>query len=968
MQKSIFYILLVLLAVTGCRGEEPRRDDARPVIRSYRDIPGVTEEEITAIEALKRGRDRLFYGALMSTEAFVDDRGEIMGYTHRLCDALSSLFGVRFVPRLHDWDDLLNRLADGSLDFSGDLIPTPARRQVYAMSDAIAERSISVFKKRGEEDFTEIAKKRRPRLAFLDGSVHLAPFRGVYREDFGLTYVDNFEQAAALLGSGAVDAFINESVSDCFFVEYGFIESKPFFPLVYIPVSLTTQKDELRPIISVMNKYLANGGHDALALLYSEGESDYKRYGLFKAFTPEEREYIKLSIASGAQIPVALESDNYPVSFFNDTSGRFEGIVPDLLESISAFTGLRFKTINQGGTPWDDLLDSLVSGKAAVISELMHSEARKGRFLWTDQPFCTTSYAFISKVTFPDLEIYQVMGQKVGVIKGTAYEEMYNRWFPDNKSIAFDTGDLAFEALERDEITLILAAETLLLSQTNFREKPGYKVNITLNHAIDAKFGFNPREKTLCSVMSKAQGFMKTDMIAKRWFSKVFDYSAELSKTRVYLLLICVALLLAVMGFTTSYLLRGRTMRLRLEKLVNERTAELQAQIAVREAAEREARIASSAKSSFLARMSHEIRTPLNAIIGMSEITKKTVAGNDKALDAVGRIISSSRHLLGLLNDILDMAKIESGKMLLADEPFSLGPAMDQVADIISPRCADKGIRFIQDIDAVRQLAVRGDKLRLNQVLINLLGNAVKFTDAGGQITVSIALLREEADSLCLGFAVSDDGIGMTGEQVAKLFSPFEQTDTSIASRFGGTGLGLSICKSLVNAMGGDISVTSAPGRGTTFRFELTLPKADACAPECHETAETISFEGARILLAEDIAVNRIIINELLAPHGAVIDEAADGVEAVAMFAAWPQNRYSLILMDIQMPELDGYEATGQIRAMPRADARAIPIIAMTANAYREDVDRALAAGMNAHIAKPIDVAALFNTLAQWLK
>ena len=961
-------MLLVLLALTGCRDEKPRRDDARPVIRTYRDIPGVTQDEIAAIEALKAGRDTLVYGALLSTEAFIDDRGEVAGYTRRLCAELSSLFGMSFAPRLYGWDDLLDRLANGSVDFSGDLIPTPARREIYAMSDGIAERSISVFKKRGEDDFAEIAKKRRSRLAFLNGSVHLAPFREVYKDEFGLTYVDNFEQAAALLGSGAIDAFINESVSDCFFVEYGFIESKPFFPLIYIPVSLTTQKDELRPIISVVNKYLAHGGHETLALLYTEGESDYKRYGLFRAFTPEEREYIKLSIASGARIPVALESDNYPVSFFNDTSGQFEGIVPDLLESISAFTGLRFETINQGGTPWEKLMDSLVSGKAAFISELMHSETRKGRFLWTDHPFCTTSYAFISKTSFPDLEIYQVMGQKVGVIKGTAYEEMYNKWFPDNKAVAFDTGQLAFEALERGDIALILAAETLLLSQTNFREKPGYKVNITLNHAIEAKLGFNIRETLLCSVMSKAQGFMKTDMIAKRWFGKVFDYSTELAKTRVYLLLICVALLLAVMGFISSYLLRGRSMRLSLEKLVNKRTAELQAQIAVREAAEREARIASSAKSSFLARMSHEIRTPLNAIIGMSEITKKAVAGNEKALDAVTRIISSSHHLLGLLNDILDMAKIESGKMLLADEPFTLGPAMDQVADIILPRCADRGIRFIQDIDAARNLSIRGDKLRLNQVLINLLGNAVKFTDAGGQVSVSVAPLREEADAFCLAFAVSDDGIGMTEEQIAKLFSPFEQTDASIASRFGGTGLGLSICKSLVNAMGGDISVASAPGRGATFRFELTLPKAAACDPEYRETAETVSFEGVRVLLAEDIAVNRIIINELLSPHGAVVDEAANGVEAVAMFAASPQSHYSLILMDIQMPELDGYEATGQIRAMPRPDARTIPIIAMTANAYREDVNRALAAGMNAHIAKPIDVSALFNTLAQWLR
>ena len=312
------------------------------------------------------------------------------------------------------------------------------------------------------------------------------------------------------------------------------------------------------------------------------------------------------------------------------------------------------------------------------------------------------------------------------------------------------------------------------------------------------------------------------------------------------------------------------------------------------------------------------------------------------------------------------MAKIESGKMVLSVEPFALGRAVGEVADIILPRCADKNIRFKADVAQVEDRVVKGDKLRLNQVLINLLGNAVKFTGAGGEIGVSITLMEERADTLSLAFSVSDNGIGMSREQMDKLFTPFEQTDANIASRFGGTGLGLSISKSLVNAMGGDISVSSAPDKGSTFRFALTLPKGEICAAEAIEHSEPPNLAGVRVLLAEDIAVNRIIIDELLSPTGAILDEAVNGAEAVAKFANSPENHYRLILMDIQMPELDGYEATARIRALSRADA-GVPIIAMTANAYREDVERALAAGMNAHLAKPIDVGALYGVLAHWV-
>ncbi len=969
MARFIFTVALIILAAfpqicCAASGAEPA---SRPKTLGYAHIPGITEEEISAIKALQARNKSLVYGALPSTEAFVDENGRFGGYATEFCTLLSYLFGVNITPKLHKWDEILAGLADGSIDFSGDLIPTPERRRTYYMSDAVAERFLSVFKKKGTESLEEIAKKRPPTLAFLADSAHLAPFREMYTGAFDLVYVDNFEEAAQKLAAGRIDAFINEGVSDCFFIEYPFVESKPFFPLVYIPVALTTRNPELRCIISALNKYLAHGGQERLAQLYAEGESAYRRHALFKSFTPEERAYIERAARGNTEIPIVLESDNYPVSFFNTRTKQFEGIVVDILAAVSQFTGLRFRIINSGGAKWEDLFKSLESGEAALISELMHSETRKGKFLWTDEPFCTTAYAFISKTSFPDLEIYQVMSQKVGVIRGTVYEEMYNKWFPDKEAVTYDTGDMAFEALENGEITLVLAAEALLLSQTNYREKPGYKVNIALNHPIEAKFGFNIREKLLCSIIGKAQNFVKTEMITKRWFGKIFDYSAELSKTRVWLLLICVTMLMLLLGFIAFSLYRNRMMQKELERLVEERTAELQLQIREREAAEAAARIASKAKSSFLARMSHEIRTPLNAVIGMSEIAKKASTGNDKAVSSINRILASSRHLLGILNDILDMAKIESGKMALAREPFILGKAFDEVLNIILARCTEKNIRFTADTADVRDLCIIGDKLRLNQVLINLLGNAVKFTPNGGNITLLADILDETPDKVQLAFAVADNGIGMTPEQTAKLFKPFEQANVGIAAKFGGTGLGLSISKNMVAAMGGEIRVSSAPGKGTTFSFELSVPKGARNACDTPETVRDLNLVGTRILLVEDIEVNRMIIEELFSSTGVELDMAVNGVEALEKFSTSPENYYSLIFMDIQMPEMDGYEATEKLRSLPRADARLVPVVAMTANAYQEDVDRALASGMNGHLSKPIHVAALFNTVARHL-
>ena len=378
---------------------------------------------------------------------------------------------------------------------------------------------------------------------------------------------------------------------------------------------------------------------------------------------------------------------------------------------------------------------------------------------------------------------------------------------------------------------------------------------------------------------------------------------------------------------------------------------------------------ASRAKGIFLATMSHEIRTPLNAIIGMAYILKDCIGNNEKALRSVNQIMTSSHHLLGILNDILDMSKIESGKLELAREPFSLQAACREVADIMTHRCVEKNIAFITNTHEVRDITLTGDKLRLNQVLINLLGNAVKFTGEDGKVRFITEILKESRDKAYVRFSVSDNGIGISEEQMSKLFIPFEQADSTIAARFGGTGLGLSLSQNFVNMMGGSISVTSEVDKGSSFEFTLCFDKSDVktdYGEASGERHESLDLNGKRMLLVEDIEINRLIVRELLSATGLAIDETEDGRQAVEAFNSSPEGYYDLIMMDIQMPVLDGYEAAKQIRALGRADAGTVPIIAMTANAYKEDVEQALASGMNGHLAKPIDRRALIETVGKF--
>ena len=383
---------------------------------------------------------------------------------------------------------------------------------------------------------------------------------------------------------------------------------------------------------------------------------------------------------------------------------------------------------------------------------------------------------------------------------------------------------------------------------------------------------------------------------------------------------------------------------------------------------------ANKAKTAFLSNMSHEIRTPMNAIIGLNSIALNDPTASEEVKKYMEKSVASAHHLLGIINDILDMSRIESGRMTVKNEEFLLDDALKQVNGIISEQCRDKGLVYDQRKVGKIDKYYIGDAMKLKQVLINILGNAVKFTPEGGSVSLVIEEKARFDKKAVVEFVISDTGIGMSKEFLPHVFEPFSQEESSPTGKYGSTGLGMSITKSIVELMNGTITVDSEKGKGTTFSVTITFGESeknsddnDIGMPALNDmsvlTAKTADLIGRRVLLAEDVSINAEIIIMLLSMREMEVDLAENGQIAVDLFAAHEPGYYAAILMDMRMPVMGGLEATRHIRSMDKEDAKTIPIIALTANAFDEDVQRSIQAGLNAHLSKPVEPDALYETL-----
>ncbi|MCL2261010.1 MAG: transporter substrate-binding domain-containing protein [Fibromonadales bacterium] len=948
-KKALFFVIASFFFIFfGCGSSPNEQSDVIAKFSSYRDIPGITDEEIAAIENLRAQGTPFTYGMLRSTDAFLNENGEIRGYTALLCEWLTKLFGIEFVPKHYAWIPMLDGLASGEIDFTGDLTANDERRKTYIMSDAIAQRSIKYFRIKGSAPFSEISQTRLP-LYVLQEKTTIAEDVLSYADGaFEPVYVSEYDEAYELLKSGKADAIITESVQEEFFDIYGDVALSDFYPLLYSPVSFSTQNPRLAPIISVVQKALENGAVRYLNELYDKGEQEYLKYKLFLKLTDEEREYIR----ENPVIPFAAEYDNYPVSFYSTHNKEWEGICVDVLKEVEALTGVKFSVVNDERTDFHELMRMLEAGKVHIVSELIPTIERQGRFIWPENSFMTEQSVLISKVEYPNININRVYSAKVGLSKGTAHSEFFLRLFPNHpQTIMYGSQDAALEALQKSDVDMVMTSYSRLLYLTNYQELAGFKANILLDNYFEAAFGINKDHTVLRSIIDKALEMIDTQAISGQWRHKTYDYRLKLAEAQKpwfigsIILSSCVLILLVVL------FARSRRAGKHLEKLVTERTHELA--------------LASQSKSIFLANMSHEIRTPMNAILGVTEILMQKGKLAAEVEDGLGKIYSSCNLLLGIINDILDFSKIEAGKLDIMPAEYKVASLINDSVQLNMMRIESKPIEFELQINENVPAKLIGDELRIKQVLNNLLSNAFKYTDAG-RVTLSVDFNESR-----LVLSVRDTGYGMTKEQLSHMYDEYSRFRSKNSKTVEGTGLGLAIAQRLINLTKGEISVESEPGKGSLFTVRLPQETVD-CEVLGKDVVESLKkfrmnyitqrrriqiardpMPYGKVLIVDDVETNLYVAVGLMKLYRLQIDTAMSGLIAIDKIKSG--KTYDIVFMDHMMPDMDGIEAAKRLRGLGYAN----PIVALTANAVAGQADMFLRNGFDDFIAKPIDIRQL---------
>jgi len=419
-------------------------------------------------------------------------------------------------------------------------------------------------------------------------------------------------------------------------------------------------------------------------------------------------------------------------------------------------------------------------------------------------------------------------------------------------------------------------------------------------------------------------------------------------------------------GYSMARNLHGRYFALldEQQKVYDQQLADRLRQEALQSKLEQDRQI-NAARSEFLSRMSHDLRTPLNAVIGLSDMAMDEALAPEEVRTCLGDINDAAKHLLSLINDVLDMTKLDNNKMTLRPAPYETAAFLSTVRSVIGAQCTQRQLRLSTECDDGFPACLLVDRLRFNQIFLNLLSNAVKFTPAGGEVALRLTHAPAADGQIALTAVVHDTGRGMEPDFAAHAFEAFTQERAEDGER--GAGLGLTIVRSIVRLMEGTIRVESCPGRGTDVTVCMTVGTAAPAAPENRLAAAAAGLSGKRVLLCEDNLMNQKVAVYLLERVGMTVETAADGARGVALFSGHQAGYYDAVLMDVRMPVMDGIAAAAAIRALGRADAAAVPIIAMTANAYEEDEERSKAAGMNAHLSKPVDPQALYAALTRFL-
>lgn len=874
---------------------------------------------------------------LSETDQYGRHKGLIVDYL----DEIAKYTGWEYEYIPVENDDIISNFLEGQYDLMGGTFYSSGFEEYFAYPDYNTGRSRAVLLCRWDDDRLlgyDLATLNGKTIGVYDRAGdkirHLKEFLASNDLECRLKYYtyEDMQDGSLYekLRSGEVDMLLgNDLETGGEFRMVASFQAQPYY------IVTTVGNTEILEELNTALRYILESTPNFADQVYYANFPDLKLADI--QLNDSELRYIE----EKGTVTVAIPMDWHPIYCKGGGKELHDGVLPDLLREITAFTGLQFTFLY--GDNYADCIRMVQQGEADILGAYLgENEQAFGCNLALSQPYMDLNNIVIKykSVSYPG------EGLTCGILNGRILPDS----FQAEEIRGYDTVPQLLGAVNAGEVDYIYGVSAMLEQELQNHRYLNVTPVTQESDSTDVAFAvLRPVRPELLTVLNKAIGNIPTEekaVMLNQSLVSVGYTSLSLQELFYSNPLACILILSCALIFIMSVILMSVRSRMR--------NALLQSRL---EAAEAK----STAKSVFLSQMSHEIRTPMNAIIGLTDLTCKERDVPPEIEKKLKKIRSSSQYLLALINDILDMSRIENGKMEIEQKDFSLSLVLQELQSMMSTQAEQKGLEFQVDF-YVSHDWLAGDPVRLRQVLINLLSNAVKFTPAGGKVTLRV---NEQScgEEMEYRFSVQDTGVGIPYEDQERIFSSFEQLRPSI-SHSAGTGLGLPISRNIARLMGGDLEVKSEPGKGSEFYMTLRFPKGTNVPPSPEPAGQENVLEGMKVLLAEDNDLNAEIAQELLAMAGVAVCRAANGQEAVDRFCAGPPGEFQAVLMDIRMPVKNGHGAAREIRASGRPDAN-VPIIAMTANTFKEDEEEARASGMNGFVPKPIDPDRLFTALRQ---
>ena len=904
-------------------------------------------------------------GSFEDTFDYIDKNGVRRGYGYELLQALAGYTGWKFEYVKCDWSNCFDKLENGEIDIMGDISYTDEREQRMLFSDeAMGEEKYILYADLsnmdlGMSDFKSMDGKRVGVLMDTEPEIMLTEWEnknGIHTEHVNVNNNDDVEKK---LANHEIDCFV--SLEESIWSEQG-ISSVTTIGKSGIYFAINKERSDIKTELDYAMRKLDQDSPFFKADLYKK----YFTLDYSQVLTGEEKSWVE----EHGNIRIGFQSNDPAVFSMDEETGKLTGMLAEYVSYAKGCLGNQILEFNiHEYNDYDEMIQALQEHEIDMIfyAGRNPSFAEEKGYALTNTAWTYSLMAVTDEKNFDEYNVYTVAVPK----EKEALKQHIAFSYPQWKLVDCDSLDDAADMIlnEKADCFLMGASQAMIYDNSrNFKSVP-------LTKTMEACFAVRGGEGSLLSILNKTLKAMPSDMLTSAL--AIYDSTADkvtfLDFVKDNMLAFFVTagfFVLSIIGIILVLLRKARKAEAAAKLAAND-TQKLNDKL---EIALKEAEDASLAKTCFLNNMSHDIRTPMNVILGYAQLMENELNGKEmpETLEHLEKLQQSGDLLLSIINNVLDMAQIESGRMELDENYCQLEDVWKSLIAVFDEKARKKNIALHYAMN-VEHEHVLTDTTKVKEIFVNILSNAMKYTPADGSVMVNVDELPcDEAGYMMVRMRVSDTGIGMSPDYLTKIFEAFTREQNTTKSKIAGTGLGMSIVKKYVDLLGGTINVESELGKGSTFTVTLKHRIADESyyVKKHVESSETGSkiLEGRNILLAEDNDLNAEIAEAILEYAGLKIDRVEDGIQCVNRIIEMPAGTYDMILMDIQMPKMDGYKATQAIRHLPDRDKAYMPIIAMTANAFEEDKRDAIAAGMDGHIAKPIQIDKLLSMLAEIMR